>query len=186
MMISMIEQFHEIEANLGSADSQYRVSGCQGVICGVLVFGDPAPLLRWTDEVLEDLDMPQVYGPNLKQVLMRLTAYTQQRLEDPGMSFKLLLPEDDQIPLMQRVEALSEWCEGFLYGLSLAGLCNETPLSGDGRELINDVLEISRAVVDSGYDEADEVAYFELVEYLRVGVLLLTAEFQPLVSRTNV
>lgn len=185
MMIFMVEQYHEIENSLRSVNSLYGVSDCQGVICGVLVFGDPSPILQWIDELFEGLNTTQVIDTNLKHELMRLSAYTQQRLEDPGMSFELLLPEDDQIPLEQRVEALSGWCEGFLYGLTLAGLCEETPVSRDGSEFINDVLAISRVVVDSRPDETDEVAYFELVEYLRVGVLLLAAEFQSLRPHTD-
>lgn len=182
----MVEQYHEIEATLQEASSQYGASGCQGVICGVLVFGDPSPLLRWIDEVLEALDTTHMTDTNLRRVLMQLSAFTQQQLEDPGMSFGLLLPEEDLTPLKRRVEALSGWCEGFLYGLTLAGLDNKTRLSGDSSELISDVWEISRAFVDSDPDEADEVAYFELVEYLRVGVLLLAEDFHSLQTRDNV
>lgn len=180
MMIYMIEQYHEIEASLQDADSQYNASGCQGVICGMLVFDSLSSLSRWIDETIDELDTAYVDVPNVRHILTELSVFTQQRLKDPGMSFELLLPEEDQTPLKLRVAALSDWCEGFLYGLSLAGVNDKTRLPGDSSELINDVLEISRVALDSTPDEAHEAAYFELVEYLRVAVLLLAEEFQSL------
>ncbi len=177
-MVVMIEQYHEIEGILQEHDSQYSASGCQGVICGMLVFDGLSSLSRWIDETIEELNTAHVHEPNVRRILTQLSVSTERCLKDPGMSFNLLLPEQDQTPLKQRVKALSDWCEGFLYGLSLAGVNDKTRLPGDCRELINDVLEISRVVVDSEPDETDETAYFELVEYLRVAVLLLLEEFQ--------
>jgi uncharacterized protein YgfB (UPF0149 family) len=178
MMTFMIEQYHEVEAYLQELSSQYSASECQGVMCGALVLDGPSPLIRWIDELVEELDIPIGYGQEIRQILTELAALTQQRLNDPGISFRLLLPDEDQTSLAHRAEALSEWCQGFLYGLSLAGVNNKSLLPKDSVEFIGDILEISRVVVDTDSGEADEMSYVELVEYLRVGVLLLLEETQ--------
>ena len=42
------------------------------------------------------------------------------RLRGDEMEFELLLPDDDA-PLEQRATALSQWCQGFLYGFGTGG-----------------------------------------------------------------
>ena len=87
-----------------------------------------------------------------------------------------MLPDDDE-PLESRVEALGTWCQGFVYGLSLGGMKEDTGLPDDSKELIKDILEISRAgyVADDeaeagldasmdGEGEEDEVAFMEVCE----------------------
>ena len=91
-----------------------------------------------------------------------------------------MLPDDDD-SLTQRVNAIGDWSQGYLIGLSLGGITDFAPLPDDAREIAKDLLEISRA--GTSYDlegnEEDENAYAELVEYLRVGVLLINEELQP-------
>jgi hypothetical protein len=41
------------------------------------------------------------------------------------------------------------------------------------REIADDIVEISRATTDGEEGESDEAAYSELIEYLRVGVILV-------------
>ena len=92
------------------------------------------------------------------------------------MQFDLLLPPDEE-PLAVRTAALAEWCQGFLYGLGAGGIPDARRLEGDAGELVRDFAEISRASVGSSEDqEADENAYGELVEFVRVGVQLLFEE----------
>jgi hypothetical protein len=91
----------------------------------------------------------------------------------------LLLPADDEL-LSSRTEALSQWCAGFLFGLALGGFREEVAMPDNVSEVMKDFSEISRAGFTSdATDEADEAAYMEIVEYVRMGVLLLYEELQP-------
>ena len=85
------------------------------------------------------------------------------------------------------MQALGEFCAGFTYGLGLATANRgNKALPTDTRELVEDFQAIDGAEMDmsasgtSGEsDNADEDAYIELLEYVKVGVLLIHEEMKP-------
>ena len=85
---------------------------------------------------------------------------------------------DDNSSLPERSAALIEWCEGFLSGLGIAGVTDFERLSFECRELIHDLYKICRLDVgdmeDTGEDE--EAAFVELIEYVRMGTMMLHDE----------
>lgn len=90
-----------------------------------------------------------------------------------------MLPADAD-PLDLRAESLSRWCQGFLAGLALGGLDKDWTLAPEMQEFLQDVVEISRLDFNTGDNAEDsEVAYAEIAEYLRMGVLLINAELCP-------
>ena len=98
------------------------------------------------------------------------------------MTFQPLLPEDVR-SLDERTGALVTWCQGFLYGLgSGAGATQDVlDLPGDVGAVVTDIMAISRAAVDPEQgEEANEAAYAELVEFVRVGVQVVFEELAPL------
>jgi len=113
-------------------------------------------------------------------------------MNDATGDFKLLLMDDDD-PLSERVETLAAWCQGFIYGLAAGGIKEGSELPEDTAELLKDMIEISRAgndVDDTGVEESDdnddEEAYMEIEEYVRMGVLLIYEELQPLQSTQTI
>jgi uncharacterized protein len=92
------------------------------------------------------------------------------------MAFRPLLPDDDE-DLPRRVEALSAWCEGFLFGLSTGKPLNMKQCSAELKEIVRDFTEFTHAGIgDDEDDELEETAYAELVEYIRVGAQLVYME----------
>ena len=79
-------------------------------------------------------------------------------------------------PLHERSDALSDWCTGFLFGLGLAGKDVTEVLSDDAREVVADLTEFTRLDTEEESGEGAEKAFAEIVEYLRVGVLLIYEE----------
>ena len=101
---------------------------------------------------------------------------TVRGLTEGRMAFELLLPGDDH-DLVERADSLSSWCQGFLFGMTLGGRDDLTTLPAFAREVVDDLVEITRAGFDSEQDiEVAENAYAELVEYVRVGVQLVYEE----------
>lgn len=103
-------------------------------------------------------------------------------LSEGQLDFQLLLP-DDETPLPDRISELSEWCQGFLLGLTMAGITEYQHLPGDLPDLMNDMVEISRAEAYDLQDEDeddDETAYIELSEYVRLGVMNVWEEIRQL------
>lgn len=115
------------------------------------------------------------------QRLRALHEAVDQELAEADLSFKPLLPADDE-RLRQRLEGLAEWAECFAFGLSLQGGFDPKKLSPEGLECLQHLLEISR--LDPDDDEANgpeaEEAYTELVEFLRIAVMTLYVELRTL------
>jgi uncharacterized protein YgfB (UPF0149 family) len=110
-------------------------------------------------------------------------------LSDPDLGFSLLLPFDEEA-LGLRVDALAQWCQGFLYGLSTQPAVDLNHASAELREVVKDLVEISRAGVVSAQEqeeegaepdeeEADETAYAELTEYVRAAAQWVFLEMRP-------
>ncbi len=90
------------------------------------------------------------------------------------LSFKLMLPDDDS-SLSERVEALAHWCQGYLYGLAQGGVVKFDGLPGDCAEILQDFSELTKARTEDE-SESGERDFFELSEYVRVGVQLVYEE----------
>ncbi len=118
--------------------------------------------------------------PAARELLRELRRHSLAHLHDPEGGFMPLLPEDDQsLPL--RVDALAQWCQGFLYGLAARPALDLNQASPELREVVSDLIQISRAGFEAdagGEEEADENAYMELVEYVRAGAQLVFLEFR--------
>lgn len=124
-------------------------------------------------------EMDEVAGQPLLQALRDQSLHD---LKDIGAGFQPLLPEDDA-ELSGRVEALAQWCAGFVFGLGSVPGFDLSALSGDAREMVSDMTEISRAETAPRDDaESDEEAYAEILEYVRVGAQLVFMETRSLLG----
>jgi hypothetical protein len=101
------------------------------------------------------------------------------------LDFELFIPEDAALP--ERVDAMQEWCQGFGLGLAVAGVKDMKKLPADSREWAEDVVRIGSAN-DLDLDDAEESeeALAEIIEYLRVGVLMMNEEMQPMQTPTQI
>ena len=95
------------------------------------------------------------------------------------LSFAPLLPDDD-VSLPLRLEALGEWCGGFLAGFAAGtGLqgAGEERLPEEAREIIGDFAVIANVDVsevgDAEDPESAERDFAEVYEFVKVGTLLL-------------
>ena len=143
-----------------------------GLLSGMLCMDTSANREQWLEqffgaerEAIEDEALAS---------LERLFDQTRRDLIDFDFSFKPLLPADGD-DLAGRAHALSEWCHGFLQGIGYQGADSRWP--GECAEILGDLLEtVQLDTVASS--EADEVAYTELAEYVRVGVQVIHSELR--------
>lgn len=99
-------------------------------------------------------------------------------LRATDFSFTPLLPADSA-SLASRVEALVDWCRGFLGGFGLAGpAAQNLAQNDDAQEILRDLAHIATAAPPDGDGEQDENALAELQEYVRMGAMLLDAHGQ--------
>ena len=175
--------FH-VDAALGASESH-------GALCGMLCAQGATEASQWLLHVLGEHEES---SQGLKQVgkkLLQIHQISVEQMNNNDIDFELMLPDDDE-PLEDRVEALGAWCQGFVYGLAVGGLKEDTELPENSNELIKDILEISQAGYMADDDaelessEDDEVAFMEVNEYVRMGILLIYEELQPLQSSQTV
>ena len=97
-----------------------------------------------------------------------------EHFNDGEFQFELFLPPEDE-SLHDQANALISWVAGFLLGFGLKQK-DYGKLSADVKEVINDFSEITK--LDTTFDdsEEDKEALHEVIEYVRVSVLLCFAE----------
>lgn len=190
--VPALPDYDVLDAQLRAAGATQSPAEAHGLLTGLLCAPGEAELL-WRGLILDEPSSPEAEA--LFPELAGLLAQTRAGLDDPGFGFEPLLPPGDA-GLARQLEGFTDWCHGFLLGLT-AGGAHERRLSADdsgdggGRaesgtsaeaaEFLKDVVQMSEAEMEAeGADEEDEArALAELVEYLRAGVQLLYDEREP-------
>jgi uncharacterized protein YgfB (UPF0149 family) len=154
-----------------------ELAECHGVACGLLCRLSNATLDVYMG-LLDMLELVNTPGTGLKMSLEELLNSTRIQLADEDMSLTLWLPGDDEM-LEERTMALSQWCSGFLAGLGSGGEGTLNAMSDDANESLKDLQKISSAdVTDVEESEEDESAFMEIVEYIRVVVLMVQEDLR--------
>lgn len=165
--------FPEVARVLEGLRSSVPAAESHGCLCGALCTSAHYPIERWLEEIVPEGEGDDEAG---RQALRLLFTDTLQALRGDEMDFELLLPDDD-VALEARASALSQWCQGFLYGFGTGKQIKAQQLQGNVDEVLRDLTHIGRATVElGGHDEDEEAAYAEVVEYVRVGVQLIHDE----------
>lgn len=172
-----------IDDALIKANAIADASEAQGTLCGMICVSGTGGLNDWLSHILgEEKDSKNLYIPESDKILSALHDATVKELLDGDYDLEMLLHDDDT-PLDIRIEDLTNWCQGFLYGLSAAGLKDIKKLPEEASEVLQDMLDISKAGYDAEADEEEnEEAYAEIVEYIRIGVYVV---FDTLNSTEN-
>ena len=148
-------------------------SDLHGSLTGFLCAGGRTSPTHWLTDL--ELDDDQVGAE--ADVFEQLHADIVAALEDTALAFEPLLPPDST-PLEQRADALVAWCRGFLGGIGLADATERVAaLDDDSQEMLRDIGQIAASNFEFAGGEEDEQSLTELIEYVRVAVLNLHAEF---------
>ena len=175
-----------LESSLKQADADYSASEAQAIACGMLSVNISSDKITWVQLIFGEIDTTNNAQENAIRLSGELFELSKQQLQDPTLSFELLLPDDNE-SLYARVTAMQEWSAGYLLGISLAGIKDHSKLPEDSRELLADFSEIGmRGQFDLEDENASEEALSEISEYIRMGVLLINEELQPIKQSTMI
>lgn len=143
-----------------------------GVICGLICAGTTQAHIDWIEGLFHDRPSDDLLVREARQLFGELYLASNRQLGDETAQFELLLP-DEASGLLARAKGVVEWCQGFLYGLGLAGI-DERHLLGDAKETLHDISEFTRLDLDA-LEEDDDAAsdLMELEEFLRVATMLI-------------
>ena len=150
-------------------------SDLHGSLTGFLCAGGVANARNWLARLEIEPGDDATEDRERQALLDRLFRECRRQLDDPDLGFEPLLPGDDQ-PLPERADALVQWCRGFLGGFGLSGAGERAALSGDSAEILRDFGTIAGTRFEYEDAEEDESALAEVLEFIRVGVLMLHTE----------
>lgn len=169
--------FTEVQRAVDATGATMTAAEGHGFMCGALCTSSHATFDRWLEEVVPEEARP--LANEIEEPLRLLAVDTERSLSGDAMEFEPFLPDDDAT-LARRTVALSEWCQGFLYGFS-SGAVRPAQWPQNVSEILRDITQISRVDTDVGEaGEEDEQSYSDVVEYVRVGVQLIYDELQGL------
>ena len=169
--------YAQIQRLMSECRAVTEAAEAHGSLTGALCASDSYGMEDWLAEILPEGARPQeaaIAG------LRKLYEATRAALLGTQMQFELLIPDDEE-PIEQRAEALTLWCNGFVYGLGSGGAPDPERLPGDASEIVRDLAQITRAGVDERESaETNETALADLVEFVRVGVQVVFEELGAL------
>lgn len=178
--MTTVPDHHALSQALNAARASASASELHGGITALLSVLGPEQALRELDAQLDEI--AGAAPDALREAARACLDDTRRALGDPDMGYVPLLP-GDAVPLQEQAVALVDFCRGFLEGLGLTGV-------GAGRRLPAEVDEVLRAFAELGAgpvmlddDAGDLEALTELVEFVRVGVMLVHAELGVDVDR---
>lgn len=159
------EIFQQYDSGSGAAEAH-------GIATAILCVDARADVNRWLEELFEDeVELLE----EDKSALVALFERTRLLLdpEETEFTFDLLFPANDD--LQEHVIALSDWCQGFLWGIGYSH--SAADWSGETNGILKDMVEFTKleSDVENGNDE-DEEAFMQLHQYLRAAVLIICDE----------
>ena len=173
-------QLPDFERTLALAQGNLEapeLAECHGVNCSLLCRLPDASLDAFLG-LLDMLELVKTPGTGLKLTFEELLNSTRAQLMDEELGFSLWLPNDEEI-LEERTMALAQWCSGFLAGLGSSGDETLKAMSDEANDALKDLQQISTAdVTDTAESEEDEIAYAEIVEYVRIVVLMIREDLR--------
>ncbi|MEJ2180050.1 MAG: UPF0149 family protein [Gammaproteobacteria bacterium] len=169
-----------IESALQSLEADIGPSEIHGTLCGLLCATNDTQADSWFRSLIPESNNNDLLHEEARQSLALLHKETQRQLNDPTCDFQLLLP-GDYVDAVTRTVSLGEWCQGFVMGFMMCGIKDFRKLPENSAEVAQDIMEMSRigSEYESENTEDDAEALEELIEYVRVGVLLINEELHP-------
>lgn len=164
---------------MGNALSELGVdldpSECHGVLCGLLCVNPAAARTTWVEHVANQEGQTQA----AEQVMPLLDPFIKlslEQLDTMECKFQPVMP-DANSSIASRTQALGQWAQGFLVGMSFGGVKDLKELPSDSMEIMLDMTKIAQAgrYTVSETDE-DDAALTEILEFLRAGVMLVYQE----------
>ena len=164
--------FLDLEAKLRATPWNSGASEAHGLLCGLACSGVTAATIRTRGYLFQLEDETDV------DIIEGMFSLAERDLQDDAFGFDLMLPPEDASQI-ERGEALSSWCQGFLQGLCHDNADIMRSSHPEVREALEDILQIGHIELDSNEREENERSLAELEEYLRVAVQLIYDELRP-------
>ncbi len=173
----LLPDFPSIQHCLDKLGATADCAEVHGSLCGLLI--DNRSSSEWLSGALNNTPASNdLLATEHIKPLTDLYQVSKQQLNDSVLSLELLLPTDD-IDLPIRLEALTHWCQGFLFGLGSIAKLDEKNMHTDVKEFMQDLLGITQLDIDETSSNETEQDFAEIVEYIRMGVIYMNELLNP-------
>jgi uncharacterized protein YgfB (UPF0149 family) len=172
--ISSLPSYAVLKKTLHAFQTNAHAAQIHGLLCGYLC----RTAVNKINSTWESFFPGIKKSKKLYQLLQEIIEASYRQLNEFSFEFYLILPTE-KTNINLRAEALGLWCQGFLTGLDAEHISHLQNQSGEISEAIKDILHISEiSFGDIAENEEDESAYVELVEYVRLSVLMIFQELK--------
>lgn len=177
--MKQLPSYSDVEQAMRLLEVAPSASESHGILCGRLLSG--CSFLDWFKELQAEIpDHNDVTKVEQMQLLKALFDVTHELMQSNDMKLQLLLPEDRH-SMSTQVQALSDWCQGFIFALGLTSANKQLEADPQSLELLVDLLEIAQIKAEiEPADEQAEQHLLELSEYVRMGVIYLQDTLNPI------
>lgn len=179
-MTDDIFDWDNIESVLQHIGADTNPGELHGTLCGMFCAKNAVVRDQWFENLVPAIEHADLSQREAAETLKQLFDETERQFGDPTCDFQLLLPDTGN-SIDIRTRALGDWCQGFVMGMMVCGTKDFNKLPENSAEACNDIVEIARAgsTYEAEDTEEDATALEELIEYVRVGVLLINEELHP-------
>lgn len=165
--------YDEIAQQLQIMPVTFSTSECHGVVTGLAITSSHIGELNIAEYILSETDHQHALALEQQAWLNQWLGSIVEELNDSDLSFMIAIP-DEQQALANRLAAVAEWCQGFLYGLAALGETDFETLPAEASETLSDLSEIGKMDFENADDGDDaEADLFEITEYIRMATLSL-------------
>ncbi len=137
-------------------------SELHGLLTGIVCVTEAPTRDEWL-QILSTLNIPKLDDEAIA-VLTEEAEDVAHALNDDELDYLPMLPDDEHF-LVERVQALADWCAGVVLGFGLAS----GHIRANEQELIEHLQDVAAVEFDeSDNDEEGEISYQELYEFVRL------------------
>ncbi len=165
-----------VRTQLHAMQPTTSIAEIHGAVAGVVCAGLHTNGCHWIDSVLGLIVPERSTMAHSRRTLLCLYHLLCEQLSELGNHFHLLLEESDD--LATRARSLSDWCHGFLAGLRFAGITDYELYRTNVAEALfhcEEIAKLNHTNIACNDDDID--AFEQVIEYVRLGVILIHSEF---------
>ena len=157
-----ISGWTEWNAHFDGIEEISSPSELHGLLTGIVCVTQAPTTDEWS-QILNTLNVPALQ-PEALESLTDEAEDVAHALSDDELDYLPMLPDDSHL-LVDRVQALADWCAGVVLGFGLAS----GHIRGEEQELIEHLQDVAAVEFeDSDNDEEGEESYQELYEFVRL------------------
>lgn len=168
--------FDRLDEAVALVDGYAPTVSVHGTLIGLLCSGQRLAISQWIEIALECCEAREEASDNAKAEFEALYNASLALMESEDMDFDLLIP-DDKHAIVDRAQALADWCSAFLSALAnyTGGLKDA---SEETQEILEDLVAISsldaQDLEDDGSDDSDLET---VIEHVRLCAINLFYEY---------